>query len=236
MKTFTIQTKGSSIGIGFLMLSLLAAPSDLLADWPFETGVILNATSPAIADIDGDGEVDIIIATNDNRLRRLNANGDLIWEFNLFDPGDVPPNPSVRSSSPTLVNVDNNPDLEIVVGSGNGYAAPGEDHWGRLYIVSATGEELARFDTRFRIWPDPLVIDADLDGDPEIYLAGDDQYRVDIVVDAKGHITLEEGWALRIGGRVPLFAAADLVSTNPGLEIVMSPLYAYPESAPCVIE
>jgi hypothetical protein len=103
-------------------------------DQTWEHGVF---ATPALADLDGDGSLEIIVATLDQRLLALRFDGTMLDGFPVFGPPDpsdpekpflrLPNDPLVDPdgqgrrivSSPAVGNVDGDPDgnLEILVGT-----------------------------------------------------------------------------------------------------------------------
>lgn len=71
-------------------------------------------TKPAVADIDLDGVLEIVVGHMESgRLYCFDANGDLEWGGAAFDLGDN------LWSSPAIGNIDTDPELEIVIWSGS---------------------------------------------------------------------------------------------------------------------
>jgi len=104
--------------------------ADPVAGFPIATiGLGAVRSSPALADIDGDGRDEIVVGADDMRL--------YVWELEPVDtlravPGfPVDLGGEVRSS-PTVVDVDDDPELEVAVLSGDG----------RLFLIDADGTVL----------------------------------------------------------------------------------------------
>jgi len=77
-------------------------------------------SSPALGDIDGDGKLEIVVGSNDDKLYALNGeDGSVLWSYTTG--GDI-------VSSPALGDIDGDGKLEIVVGSNDDklYALNGE--------------------------------------------------------------------------------------------------------------
>lgn len=210
----------------FRWLQVAAAPlvlaTAVLGQWPFHTRAPQqNFTSPAIADLDGDGVLEIVFGSWDGRLYCVSPSGSEIWNLYLSDgPDNDFERPQLHSSA-TIADVDGNPStLEVIVGSGHG------SYWGRLYVISNLGHELARFDTPSHVMASPLVVDADANGFPEVYFGGAFQpfpyYSVEIVHSA-GAVVLIPRWTVLLpeGGSFSAAAAGDL-TLDVGLEIVVA--------------
>jgi hypothetical protein len=84
-------------------------------------------SSPALADVDGDGKMEIGFGSFDRYVYLLNFDGSVRWYYQAAD--------SVWSS-PAFANVDQNPDLEMIIGtdiSGNKAIRPPTKNGGYLY-------------------------------------------------------------------------------------------------------
>jgi hypothetical protein len=120
--------------------------------------------SPCAADLNGDGQIEIVVQANDSHMICLDASGNTLpgWPVGINVGGDFP-------ASPTLADLDGDGDLEIVQVDEDGY----------IHILPWEGEE---FDPAG--WPQltadglglpqssPAVGDVDGDGLPDI-IVGD---------------------------------------------------------------
>jgi hypothetical protein len=77
------------------------------------TGCTLNYSTPAVADIDGDGKDDLIVGSQGNQLFVFKYNGTILPGFPYALTSSI-------SGSPAVGDVDANGDLEIVVYEFNG--------------------------------------------------------------------------------------------------------------------
>jgi hypothetical protein len=131
-------------------------------------------STPAIADINADGQPEITFGAWDQCIYLLDRNGQPLW-------GNIPGildqtycgghgfyNEDTIWSSPALVDVTGDGRLEIVIGAdiapGNVW---GDTNGGYLYILNADGHILAREWMEQVIYSSPAVADLDKDGDPE---------------------------------------------------------------------
>jgi len=108
-----------------------------LPGWP-ATGGSYHGSSPAVADVDGDGRREIAIATWDGKLNLFNAGGQLLAGF--------PVSTGVRSgerNSPALADLDGDKTLEVIHVSADG----------RIYAFDKRGTPLAG-------WPKELAAGA----------------------------------------------------------------------------
>ena len=167
--------------------------------WTFDTQDWLNHvhdgwrdgvfSTPAIADVNGDGQPEIAFGAWDQCIYLLDHNGQPLWG-NL--PGIVPGtfcgghgfyNEDTIWSSPALADITGDGRLEIIIGAdasqGNWW---GDPSGGYLRILDAEGNSLAREWMDQALYSSPSVGDLDGDGDYEIvigtgtYLAGQGYY------------------------------------------------------------
>ena len=114
--------------------------------------------TPAAADVDGDGEVEIFAMCIDGNLYAWNANGTpQIGTTGVFASGLG----AWTRSSPSLANLDGDADLEIVIGSGGAK---------KLYAFNPNGSAVTGFPVSFNneIHSSPSLGDLDGDYDMEI--------------------------------------------------------------------
>lgn len=193
-----MKTKLNALAVVLIVISFFALPNISFADWPFYTGnQLTNFTSPVIADIDGDGQLETVVVSRDGKLTCLNAAGSPIWTLTLLGPTGQTINPNISyppKGSPTLADIDGNPQtLEIIYGTGN-------TGWGKLYIVSSAGVLLAHTQTSSPIISSVLVVDADLDGTKEAYFTtasaafNEGPFYAFNLVNTNGVISIIEKW------------------------------------------
>ncbi len=136
---------------------------------------------PVLADIDGDGELEVVLAGDHEHTESTENRGVTLWVLNpdasrpegwewpkdlgppLNYSGDFGPNIVHTMPSPSVGNINEDPGLEILV--------PGYD--GALHAFSHTGQELWKY--TFSTTPEPftgaseaLIADLNGDGVPEI--------------------------------------------------------------------
>ncbi|MFH1294603.1 MAG: DUF2341 domain-containing protein [Candidatus Aenigmatarchaeota archaeon] len=113
-------------------------------------------SSAAIADIDSDGVMDILIGSDDDKVYAFNGTtGVSKWNFTTGDN---------IGSSPALANVRGDSDLEIIVGSLDN----------KVYIINSTGDEVWNYSTDNMIWSSPAVIDINGDDYKEVLIGSAD--------------------------------------------------------------
>ena len=116
--------------------------------------------APAIADLDNDMALDIVVVTLDGDIHVLEGAG-------APDPpsGPFSIDGSFRSS-PTLVDLDGDQDLEIIIGNDNG----------ELHVLHHDGSSMSSFDTEGVIHGGVSVADLDGNGSMELLFTGDDEH------------------------------------------------------------
>ena len=124
------------------------------------TGTDIVQSSPAIGDIDCDGENEIVIATNSppGGTMALEGNGSLIWFY---------PTGKAYTSSPALVDLDGDCGLEIIIGqnecSGESGCTPAN-----VTALDSDGTVIWTFLMGDATWNAPAVADVDYDGEIEV--------------------------------------------------------------------
>jgi len=116
--------------------------------WPFKSyGKILS--SPAVADLDGDGTLEILVGSYDGKLYCLRTNGSEKWSFATGAAID---------SSPAIADLDGDGTLEVLVGS--------KDYG--FYCLNSDGTKRWVYSANGPIENSPVVADMDRNGTPEI--------------------------------------------------------------------
>jgi FG-GAP-like repeat len=135
---------------------------------------------PVIADIDGDGDNEIVLAGDHESSSSTTNQGVTVWVLNHdmtrpagWDPpkdtgapllyGDVGNNIVITAPSPAVANIDGNPGMEIVVptydGKMHAFRSTGEEYWTYTFATTASPYTGAS---------EPLIVDLNGDGTPEI--------------------------------------------------------------------
>lgn len=120
---------------------------------------------PALVDMAGDGQHEILTAGTDGVIRIIRSDGTPYpgWSGVRYSPKTF----GVTESSPVAADLDGNGTLEILIGSEEGI----------LYGLGSDGQPFPGFPIQLdgEVRGTPLVYDVDLDGDAEIVLSGWDK-------------------------------------------------------------
>ena len=200
----------------------------------FENKIIISNVlaygRPDFADLNGDGKIDMVTTSYDSNNNSrdvfvyLNNSTDGNIEFNLEatilsggEPADWPTDYNWSVYSPTLVDVDGDGRLDIIVANGNcfGCSPSGISILKNISTDSELGFEYEYNDFYYyesNTWPTRINIsDINGDGKPDI-LTTDWQGGISIMVNSstEGNIVLEEQMQIGVGNYPLAVATADL--------------------------
>ena len=97
-----------------------AVAAGLNAAWAHNLAARFHTSSPTVADVDGDGVAEILIGALDGRLRVFRADGSALPGWEGGRPVVVAGNsPTAVDSGPTVVDLDGDGAVEIVVAAGS---------------------------------------------------------------------------------------------------------------------
>lgn len=148
------------------------------------TNTNCHFSSPAIADIDGDGLRDVVAATNNGHIVVVRHDGTVLWNVDTSPAFDMAPHTQIIRSSPSIADLDGDGHVEIVVGTGSTTNTTCVK--GGVIVLSHTGAVMPG-------WPQlgddvggaggcpdgfastPALGDLDNDGDREIVVGGFDK-------------------------------------------------------------
>lgn len=142
--------------------------------WPQPTDYP-GFSSPALADLDGDGDLEVVIGTGHPDLKNddiAGAGSVYAWHHNgtavtgwPVHPKNAQGNDAPIFSSPTIADADGDGALEILFSM----------LWDvQIYSVNGTLEN--RLGTYWTVWGSPAVGDTDVDGYPEVWIGGSYYY------------------------------------------------------------
>jgi len=78
--------------------------------WSYTTGGSIYTSSPALGDIDGEGKLEVVVGSSDNKVYGLNGeDGSFLWSYTTG---------SYVWSSPALGDIDGEGNLEVVIARG----------------------------------------------------------------------------------------------------------------------
>lgn len=120
-------------------------------DWYYLSGLYIES-SPAIADLNGDGKLEIVASSAHREIFMLDGGGKEIWK--VTTPGERYEYPAY--SSPALADIDGDGKPEIIIGAADG----------KVYVLRADGQCLWTFQTGHRV--DSSAAVGDLDGDGKV--------------------------------------------------------------------
>jgi hypothetical protein len=147
--------------------------------WSFGMGKTSSTTesSPAVADLDNDGHLEIVVGSSDNNTYCVSSTGKLVWSF--------PTGGNIRSS-PTIADIDGDGKLETLIGSNDFY----------LYCLNSTGNLKWRYKTGGAISSSPAIADIDGDRMLEVLVGSQDGYLY--CLNRTGGLK----WQYRTGGEI----------------------------------
>lgn len=135
--------------------------------WRRDLGAPVSA-SPLIVDLDGDGEVEIVVAAD--RVHAFRMDGTTV-------PGWPAPERGPFASTPAAADLDGDHRLEIVCGADDD----------RVYAWNARGRLLTGWPVKTGgdVYSSPVLVDLDRDGRPDILVGSDDGRLYALGADAR---------------------------------------------------
>jgi len=126
--------------------------------WPITTGGWVRS-SPALGDIDGDGNIEVIVGSYDNKVYAWHHDGSTVTGWPITTGGGV-------WSSPAVGDIDGDGDIEVVVGSADE----------KVYAWHHDGSTVIGWPktTGARVLSSPALSDIDGDGDIEVVIGSYD--------------------------------------------------------------
>ena len=171
-------------------VTVAAGAPRYLSGWPV-TGGSYHGSSPAVADVDGDGRREIAIVAWDGKLNLFDSRGRLLPGF--------PVSTGARSgehNSPVLADLDNDKVLEVVYVSADG----------RIYVFDRRGMPVAGWPQKLAAGAEgPAVQDFTSYRGLELFAAGGGE-----LYGLHGNGTTVGGWPVPLGGSSTAPAVGDL--------------------------
>ena len=144
-----------------------------LPGWPIVTTDYVQS-APALADIDNDGDIEVIVNDNSSRVYAWNGNGTLVpgWPTMPTIPSGCSSTSSFSSiASPVVADINGDGNLEVLLPSG----------W-EIVVWNKNGQQLTRTQgcpdnawnlaTQYSLNSSPAIGDIDKDGDLEVLVGG----------------------------------------------------------------
>lgn len=133
--------------------ALRAVPPAPTAGFPASlAGALIYSSAPAFADLDGDGDREVVVGATDGRVFALRGSGTVLWQYDTGSTG--------VESKAAIADVDGDGLPEVVVGAGSTFT-PGTSPG--VYVLSHTGTLQCSFPTGDGVYSSPALADLDLD-------------------------------------------------------------------------
>lgn len=183
-----------------------------LPGWPVPLYGVVETSTPSIADIDNDGDKEIILGANytSNKIYAFHHDGRLAsgWPVTISQGDEI-----IHASTPVVGDLDKDGFLDVVVATQKG----------KLYAFDHNGEALLGWpvDTGYGFYSAPVLGDIDNDGDIEVVAGSYSNYPNKIFAFHNNGISVS-GWPQEISGFVDMDMALALgdIDGDRDLEIV----------------
>ncbi len=163
--------------------------------WDYEVRGLIRS-SPTLTDLNQDGNLEIVVGSDDHNIYALTHDGKLLWTYETE---------GIVRSSPALADINQDGNLEIVIGS--------DDH--NIYALTHDGKLLWTYETQGIVRSSPALTDLNQDGNLEIVVGSDDHNIYALTHDGKLL------WSYATGGIVRSSPAIANINGDENLEIVV---------------
>ena len=155
-----------------------------LCPWS-STDTNCHVSSPVLADITGDGSLEIIAATNRGHVLAFKSDGTQLWDRDVAPAFGMSADKQRIASSPAVADIDADGQMEIVVGTGTIF--PGICTQGGVVVLEHDGAvksgwpfltkdgAIAPTGCRDTVYSSPALGDLDKDGDLEVVFGSFDK-------------------------------------------------------------
>ncbi len=144
---------------------------------PFNGIDVGRFSAPVLADIDGDGDLDLVVGENDGTLKYYQNTGTTSNPAYEVKTGDSNPFNGIdvgNAASPTLADIDGDGDLDLVVGEDDGtlkyYQNTGTTSNPAYEVKTGGGNPFNGIDVGNAA--SPILVDIDGDGDLDLVMGG----------------------------------------------------------------
>ncbi len=189
---------------------------------PFDAIDVGSQSTPVFADIDGDGDLDLVVGATDGTLSYFENTGSALVAGFVEQSGAANPYDGIDvggQSAPNFTDADNDGDLDLVVGTSDGTLAYYENIGSTLapIYVEQTGAANPFDGIDPGAQSKPVFADLDGDGDAHV-VVGDSGGTLSYFADAGGDdvIAAGDGANVVVGGY-----GNDTITTGTGVDIVL---------------
>ena len=156
---------------GMVLGSLAASVQAAESVWSYSSPAGYVDSSPALGDIDGNGELDIVLGSTSGGVSVLDVNGRLVWHCDVGDSVTI---------APTLADVAGDRSPEVLVLTLDGHL---------ICLSGESGRELWRWSAPAPVtWGTTAVVATDLDGDGVVEIVTGDSEGTTACLSAAGDV------------------------------------------------